>query len=219
MSKQKQYTPMMMQYLETKAKHPDEIVFYRLGDFYEMFFEDAKIASSELDLVLTGKNAGVEEKIPMCGIPFHSAQSYLTRLVQKGYKVAIVEQMENPATTKGIVKREVVKIVTPGTYMDDIANEKDSIYLASIHDYQYGLAIILCEMTTGELKGICIEKNKLEIQKVLLGNHVSEVVVEPNFDKKVIAMIESMQMITISKIEHRQANEQYKKLLNGQDDL
>ena len=177
MSKQKQYTPMMMQYLETKAKHPDEIVFYRLGDFYEMFFEDAKIASSELDLVLTGKNAGVEEKIPMCGIPFHSAQSYLTRLVQKGYKVAIVEQMENPATTKGIVKREVVKIVTPGTYMDDIANEKDSIYLASIHDYQYGLAIILCEMTTGELKGICIEKNKLEIQKVLLGNHVSEVVV------------------------------------------
>ena len=219
MSKQKQYTPMMMQYLETKAKHPDEIVFYRLGDFYEMFFEDAKIASSELDLVLTGKNAGVEEKIPMCGIPFHSAQSYLTRLVQKGYKVAIVEQMENPATTKGIVKREVVKIVTPGTYMDDIANEKDSIYLASIHDYQYGLAIILCEMTTGELKGICIEKNKLELQKVLLGNHVSEVVIEPNFDKKVIAMIQSMQMITISNIEHRQANEQYKKLLNGQDDL
>lgn len=219
MSKQKQYTPMMMQYLETKAKHPNEIVFYRLGDFYEMFFEDAKIASSELDLVLTGKNAGVEEKVPMCGIPFHAAQGYLTRLVQKGYKVAIVEQMENPASTKGIVKREVVKIVTPGTYMEDLGNEKDSIYLASIHDYQYGLAIVLCEMTTGELKGICIEKNKLEIQKVLLGNHVSEVVVEPNFDKKVISMIQSMQTITISKMVHRQADERYKRLLNGQDDL
>lgn len=219
MSKQKQYTPMMMQYLETKAKHPDEIVFYRLGDFYEMFFDDAKIASSELDLVLTGKNAGVEEKVPMCGIPYHAAQGYLTRLVQKGYKVAIVEQMENPASAKGIVKREVVKIVTPGTYMDDIANEKDSIYLASMYDYQYGISIILCEMTTGELKGICIDKNKLELQKVLLGNHVSEVVIESNFDKKVIKMMESMPMITISHIEHRQANEMYKQLLHGNDDI
>ena len=101
-------SPMMQKYFETKDQYPGCILFYRLGDFYEMFFEDAKTASSELDLVLTGRNAGVEERVPMCGIPHHAAKGYIQRLIQKGYKVAIVEQLEDPALAKGLVKRDVI---------------------------------------------------------------------------------------------------------------
>ena len=106
---------MMTHYLETKKQYPDCILFYRLGDFYEMFFEDAKTVSRELELTLTGKDCGLEERAPMCGVPFHAVEGYLTRLVQKGYKVAIAEQMEDPKLAKGLVKREVIRVVTPGT--------------------------------------------------------------------------------------------------------
>ena len=105
---------MMTHYLETKKQYPDCILFYRLGDFYEMFFEDAKTVSRELELTLTGKDCGLEERAPMCGVPFHAVEGYLTRLVQKGYKVAIAEQMEDPKLAKGLVKREVIRVVTPG---------------------------------------------------------------------------------------------------------
>ena len=108
-------TPMMTQYLETKQQHPDCILFYRLGDFYEMFFEDAKTVARELEITLTGKDCGLEERAPMCGVPYHAVEGYLARLVQKGYKVAIAEQMEDPKMAKGLVKREVIRIVTPGT--------------------------------------------------------------------------------------------------------
>ena len=111
-------TPMMQQYMKTKEEYKDCILFYRLGDFYEMFFDDALVASKELDITLTGKNCGLEERAPMCGVPFHAVDGYLNRLVSKGYKVAICEQMEDPATAKGIVKREVVRIATPGTNLD-----------------------------------------------------------------------------------------------------
>ena len=109
---------MMQHYLQTKEEYKDCILFYRLGDFYEMFFEDAKIVSKELELTLTGKSCGLEERAPMCGVPFHAADTYINRLVAKGYKVAICEQVEDPKTAKGIVKREVIKIVTPGTNTD-----------------------------------------------------------------------------------------------------
>ena len=113
---------MMTHYLETKKQYPDCILFYRLGDFYEMFFEDAKTVSRELELTLTGKDCGLEERAPMCGVPFHAVEGYLTRLVQKGYKVAIAEQMEDPKLAKGLVKREVIRVVTPGTIiLDSIA--------------------------------------------------------------------------------------------------
>ena len=108
-------SPMMQQYMEIKGKHQDCILFFRLGDFYEMFYEDAKLASKELELTLTGKNCGQEERAPMCGVPFHSADTYIAKLVEKGYKVAICEQVEDPKFAKGIVKREVTQIVTPGT--------------------------------------------------------------------------------------------------------
>ena len=111
-------TPMMKQYMETKSQYQDCILFYRLGDFYEMFFDDALTASRELEITLTGKNCGQEERAPMCGVPYHAVEGYLNRLVSKGYKVAICEQVEDPKTAKGIVKREVVRIVTPGTNLD-----------------------------------------------------------------------------------------------------
>ena len=110
-------TPMMRQYVEIKERYKDCILFYRLGDFYEMFFEDAKIASKELELVLTGRECGLEERAPMCGIPFHAATSYISKLVNKGYKVAIGEQVEDPAAAKGIVKRDVITVITPGTFV------------------------------------------------------------------------------------------------------
>ena len=113
-----EYSPMMQHYLKTKEEHSDCILFYRLGDFYEMFFDDALTASKELELTLTGKQCGMEERAPMCGVPFHAADTYINRLVSKGYKVAICEQMEDPKLAKGIVERQVIRIVTPGTNTD-----------------------------------------------------------------------------------------------------
>ena len=138
MAKEKTYTPMMQHYLSVKKQYPDALVFYRIGDFYEMFFEDAKIASKELDLILTGKSAGVENKAPMCGVPHHAVQSYLQRLVSRGYKIAIVEQMQDPKEAVGLVERDVIRVITPGTVMDEITDEKASVYLAAVKDHGYG---------------------------------------------------------------------------------
>ena len=144
-------TPMMKQYLEIKEKHQEAILFFRLGDFYEMFFEDAVLASKELEITLTGRLGGQEEKIPMCGVPFHAADGYIAKLVEKGYRVAICEQVEDPKTVKGIVKREVVRVITPGTIIaNQILKEKQNNYLVSIglHDDEYGLAVV--DVSTGQ---------------------------------------------------------------------
>ncbi|NMA49902.1 MAG: DNA mismatch repair protein MutS, partial [Tissierellia bacterium] len=126
-------TPMMKQYVETKKKYPDALLFFRLGDFYEMFFEDAIIASRELEIALTKRECGLEEKAPMCGVPHHVSETYISRLVDKGYKVAVCDQVEDPALAKGLVKREVVRVVTPGTILDtNLLNEKSNNFLASI---------------------------------------------------------------------------------------
>lgn len=218
MSKKATYTPMMNHYIELKKKHEDAIIFYRLGDFYEMFFEDAKTASSELDLVLTGRNAGTDEKVPMCGIPHHASTGYIQRLIQKGYKVAIVEQLEDPAMAKGLVKRDVIKIVTPGTIMDEVSDEKASVYIASMHDFQFGLAVVLCEMTTGEMRAQLIDRQVMAIQKVLLGNNVKELVVQEKFDKKIIRMVEDMECITISYHNDAVVKEEYDHLITGIED-
>ncbi len=146
-----QVTPMMQQYLDTKREYPDCILFYRLGDFYEMFFEDAETASRELELTLTGKSCGLEERAPMCGVPFHAVDSYLTRMVSKGYKVAICEQVEDPRQAKGIVKREVIRIVTPGTNLDtESLDEGKNNYIMCIvcMDSRYGVSV--ADVTTGD---------------------------------------------------------------------
>ena len=146
-------SPMMQQYLTIKSQHEDSILFFRLGDFYEMFFDDAKIASEELDLVLTGKDCGQEERAPMCGIPFHSCEGYIARLVEKGYKIAICEQVEDPAKAKGIVKRDVVRIISPGTVLEDtMLDEGRNNYLCAVavKDDSYGLCF--ADASTGELQ-------------------------------------------------------------------
>ena len=150
MSKQTM-SPMMQHYMETKKQYPDCILFYRLGDFYEMFFEDAKTVSRELELTLTGKECGMAERAPMCGVPYHALDSYLSRLVQKGYKVAIAEQMEDPKLAKGLVKREVTRIVTPGTLLDSQAlDETKNNYLMSIVYLARSFGIAVTDVTTGE---------------------------------------------------------------------
>ena len=121
-------SPMMKQYFEIKEKNKDSILFFRLGDFYEMFFDDAKLASRELDLTLTGRDCGQKERAPMCGVPFHSCESYIARLVQKGYKVAICEQTEDPAKAKGLVKRDIIRVITPGTVI-----ESGMLYFISLY--------------------------------------------------------------------------------------
>lgn len=147
-----QMTPMMTQYLKTKEEYEDCILFYRLGDFYEMFFDDAIKASKELEITLTGKDCGLSERAPMCGVPFHSASVYIAKLIEKGYKVAICEQVEDPKTAKGIVKREVIRVVTPGTVVDEeLLDEKNNNYLAVIYSHRdkYGFAV--SDISTGEI--------------------------------------------------------------------
>lgn len=144
-------TPMMQQYLSVKDRYPDAILFYRLGDFYEMFFEDAKLVSRLLDLTLTGRDCGLEERAPMCGVPYHAAEGYLCRLVEMGYKVAICEQMTDPAASKGLVEREVVRVVTPGTVTEQaLLEEKKSRYLLSLCASQKRMGLAFADVTTGE---------------------------------------------------------------------
>ena len=150
-----QDTPMMRQYNEIKRQHPDSILFFRLGDFYEMFDEDARTASRELDLVLTTRDRTEEDperRVPMCGVPYHSSKTYIARLIQKGYKVAICEQTEDPALAKGLVDREVIRIVTPGTVVDaSMLDEARSNYLAAVFLDGAGAAVAFCDISTGEV--------------------------------------------------------------------
>ena len=201
---EKKYTPMMQHYLKMKEENPDSILFYRLGDFYEMFFEDAKLVSQELDLVLTGRSAGVEEKVPMCGIPFHAANSYIQRLVKKGYKVAICEQLEDPSSAKGLVDRGIIKIITPGTYMDATMDAKSTNYMASCDVSSFEITVIYCELSTGELKYQTLQRSLAALQKALLEQNVSELVCPMTMDKKWMAALEEMDTMLISK--HKKAN-------------
>ena len=146
-----EYSPMMQHYLNMKAEYKDCILFYRLGDFYEMFFDDAIEVSRELELTLTGKECGMEERAPMCGIPYHAANIYIARLIEKGYKVAICEQLEDPKTAKGMVKRGVVRIVTPGTMLDDtVLEEKKNNYIMSIYKQGIFFGVAVCDVSTGD---------------------------------------------------------------------
>ena len=152
-------TPMMSQYLLTKEQYGDCILFYRLGDFYEMFFEDAIVASRELEIALTGKSCGLEERAPMCGVPFHSANVYIAKLVEKGYKVAICEQVEDPKSAKGLVRREVIRIVTPGTIIDEtMLDDQKNNYLAVLYQKNGGAAIASADISTGEMYAEYVEE-------------------------------------------------------------
>lgn len=154
-----EYSPMMQHYLDTKKDYKDSILFYRLGDFYEMFFDDAILASRELELTLTGKECGQEERAPMCGVPFHAAENYIARLIGKGYKVAICEQMEDPKQAKGIVKREVIRVVTPGTVIEsNLLDEKKNNYIMSVYKSGIYFGIAVCDVSTGDFRATQIKE-------------------------------------------------------------
>lgn len=180
-------SPMMRQYVEVKDKYNDCILFFRVGDFYEMFFEDAKTASRELELVLTGKDCGLEERAPMCGIPYHAANTYISRLIAKGYKVAIGEQVEDPALAKGLVKRDVIKVVTPGTYIDANATVDNlNTYLVVIYEDGNNLGLALTDISTGEFKTTSFTNLKTTLLDELSKISPKEILVDENMSKELI---------------------------------
>ena len=192
-------SPMMREYLKTKSEYEGIILFYRLGDFYEMFFDDAITASHELELTLTGKQCGLSERVPMCGVPHHALNVYLEKLIEKGYKVAICEQMEDPKTAKGIVKREVIQIVSAGTLTStEIVNEKDFNYIASVTDYNYIYALSYADLLSGKVYTTFIEKNQDKIISHIVNLNIKEVVVHDNFDVDLIHKLKTNYNIFIS---------------------
>ena len=191
-------TPMMRQYIETKKQNKDIILFYRLGDFYEMFFEDAITASHELELTLTGKSAGLEERIPMCGVPFHSANIYIDKLVAKGYKVGICEQLEDPKNAKGIVKRGMVQIVSSGTLFNESLNEKENNYIGAIIDFNYGYAVSYGDITTGSIYTFLLEHNPSKLVSEIVSIGIKEVVVSESFNKDIYSLFKNNFKITVS---------------------
>ncbi|MBE6154010.1 MAG: DNA mismatch repair protein MutS [Firmicutes bacterium] len=192
-------SPMMKQYMEIKDNYQEELLFFRLGDFYELFFEDGIIASRELELTLTGKNAGLKERIPMCGVPFHSVNPYLEKLVEKGYKVAICEQLEDAKNVKGTVKRGVVEVISKGTVINlESLNEHDNNYIASILDLEYLYLITYADISTGELNSLNVEHNKEKLINEILHLNIKEVLLENNLDSELINILKNNYGIEIS---------------------
>ena len=184
-NKNVKYSPMIMQYLDIKKNYPDTLILFRLGDFYELFFEDAKIASKVLELVLTGKSAGVEDRIPMCGVPYHSINGYIETLIKNGYKVGIVEQLEDPALAKNkIVKRDVVQIITPGTLINLGLSEKDNNFIAYVDDYANFFSIAYCDLSTGELNVLNVSHDIDLLINELMALEVKELVTTNSFADK-----------------------------------
>ena len=199
-------SPMMKQYFEIKEKNKDSILFFRLGDFYEMFFDDAKLASRELDLTLTGRDCGQKERAPMCGVPFHSCESYIARLVQKGYKVAICEQTEDPAKAKGLVKRDIIRVITPGTVIESgILDEGKNNFISSAFMANKKIGLSFCDISTGELFITEISGEDLQDQlqdqlisynprEILIGGEIVNFKTLPNFIKEKLSA--SVEMLT-----------------------
>lgn len=192
-------TPMMQQYIELKEQNPDLILFFRLGDFYEMFFEDAELVSRELELTLTGKNAGLDERIPMCGIPHHASNLYIEKLIEKGYKVGICEQLEDPKAAKGIVKRGIVQIITSGTVIDtENLNEKENNYIGNVMDFGHIYGISYADITTGEISVYLVEHQLAKVTSEIVGLNLKEVVVTSKVDKQLIHMLQNQFHVTVS---------------------
>ena len=206
------YSPMMMQYLGIKEQNKDAIVMFRLGDFYEMFFDDAMIVSKELELALTGKNAGAKERVPMCGVPFHSASGYIQKLVDNGHKVAIVEQLTDPGK-KGIVERGVVQIVTPGTIFDESMTKNKNNYIACMMIFDFVYSLAFCDITTGEFQVVNIDKKDHLLNNQLASMEVKEIVVKSdctyNFNDSIM----------VSHYDNETFNEKYRDIFHNIKDL
>lgn len=191
-------TPMMRQYLEIKEQNEDIILFFRLGDFYEMFFEDAILVSHELELTLTGKNAGLEERIPMCGIPHHAANVYIDKLVEKGYKIGICEQLEDPKNVKGIVKRDIVQIISKGTLMNESLVEFENNYIGNIMDFSHAYVISYADISTGEIYTTILEHNISKVVSEIVGLNIKEIVLNDKVDKNILSILKNQFKLTVT---------------------
>ena len=192
-------TPMMQQYLEIKNQNEDLIIFFRLGDFYEMFFDDAIKVSHELELTLTGKSAGLKERIPMCGIPYHAANSYIEKLINNGHKIGIVEQLEDPKEAKGIVKRGIIQIISSGTIMDtDNLKANDYNFIASITDFRYGYAVSYADVSTGEIYAFLLEHNQTKLVSEIINLNIKEVIIDSKTDKNIYSILKNQFHLTVT---------------------
>ncbi|WP_042144688.1 DNA mismatch repair protein MutS [Paucisalibacillus sp. EB02] len=214
------YTPMMEQYLRIKADHKDAFLFFRLGDFYEMFFEDAIKASRELEITLTKRDGGQDEKIPMCGVPYHSAGNYIKNLVEKGYKVAICEQVEDPKTAKGVVKREVVQLITPGTVMEStMLNERNNNYIASLSHFQDGsFVVVYCDLSTGESKIAHIGSEFDRVIHELYNQPIKEIVVSSSLSEELQQQLKDRLQVTLSYQDEVTFNGEYRNICENLTD-
>ena len=213
------YTPMIEQYLKIKAQHKDSFLFFRLGDFYELFFDDAVKAARELEITLTSRDGGGKERIPMCGVPHHSATNYIKNLVEKGYKVAICEQVEDPKEAKGVVKREVVQLITPGTVMDGVMlDEKENNYLASLANFDEDTySIVYIDLSTGETSGALVTTGWAQVLSELYNRPVKEVIISPQLpESKRQSLIDRLN-ITISYGEQTELKASYDHLVERID--
>ena len=194
-------SPMMQQYMEIKDNYEDSIIFFRLGDFYEMFFDDAILASRILELTLTGKQAGLDERVPMCGIPHHAYASYVDTLIDKGYKVAICEQLEDPKSTKGMVKRDVIQVVTKGTRIDENIDSKSNNFIANIYNFDYCYGISYIDVSTGEVYVELIEGEESKVIREVVKNGFKEVLVNDTIDREIVNVLRSKYniLVTITK--------------------
>ena len=192
-------TPMMKQYLEIKNANEDLIIFFRLGDFYEMFFDDAIKVSHELELTLTGKSAGLDERIPMCGIPYHAANTYIDKLIENGHKIGIVEQLEDPKGVKGLVKRGIVQIISSGTVMDtDTLQAGDYNFIASITDFKHGYAISYADVSTGEIYAFLLDHNPTKVVSEIINLGVKEVILDSKTDKDIYSILKNQFHLTLT---------------------
>ncbi|OIJ13088.1 DNA mismatch repair protein MutS [Anaerobacillus alkalilacustris] len=212
-----EYTPMIKQYLTIKAEYKDAFLFFRLGDFYELFFEDAKLASQELEITLTSRGTGTDtERIPMCGVPYHAAEQYIQTLIEKGYKVAICEQVEDPRQAKGVVKREVVKLITPGTVMDGkTIQEKENNFIASVTDFldeTYGFA--LTDLTTGENFVTIIQGSWQDVINEIATTRAKEIIFSPDHSEENIKALLQQLAVTASLEPNEELPESFHSLVN-----
>ena len=212
-------SPMMKQYMEIKDNYQEELLFFRLGDFYELFFEDGILCSRELELTLTGKNAGLDERIPMCGVPFHSVQPYIEKLVNKGYKIAICEQLEDPASVKGVVKRGVVQVISKGTVVDyELLNEYDNSYICSVLDFNYIYLLTYADISTGAIYSLSLPHDKAKLINEILNLNIKEVVLADNTDSELINLLKNNYGIEVS-INTEYLENEYEPLINSVTDI
>ena len=204
-------SPMMQQYMEIKDKYEDTIIFFRLGDFYEMFFDDAILVSRLLELTLTGKQAGLDERVPMCGIPHHAYASYVDDLIDKGYKVAICEQLEDPKETKGMVKRDVIQVVTKGTRIDSNIDSKSNNYIANIYAFSYCFGVSFIDISTGEVNCFLVEGENDKVIKEITRHNFREVIVNDDIDREIVDNLRTQHevLVTITKEELDDKNYEY----------